>query len=56
MVITKLYYPNILVYKYHKWLYKYKCFETCDGGSTNSLSSPKKEVKYHYRDEITLIP
>ena len=29
--------------------------ETYDGGDENSLSSLKKEVKYHYHDEITVI-
>ena len=30
-------------------------FETSDGGNENSISSPTKEVKYHYRNEITVI-
>ena len=29
--------------------------ETSDGGNNSSLSTPKKEVKYHYPDEITVI-
>ena len=31
----------------------YMEFETSDGGNKNSFSSPTKEVKYHYPDEIT---
>ena len=30
-------------------------FETCDDGNENYLSSPTKEVKNHYHDEITVI-
>ena len=36
-------------------MYKYINFETYDVGNENSLSSPTKEVKYHYHDEITVI-
>ena len=39
----------------HMSLTLYNNFETSDGGNENSLSSPTKEVKYHYHNEIMVI-
>ena len=36
-------------------IYIYINFVTNNSGNKNDLSSPTKEVKYHYPDEITLI-
>ena len=55
MVISKKYYPIVLLYKKYKWLGKYINFEIYDGGNENSLGSPTKEVNYHYPHEITVI-